>query len=43
MTPEEYFGEMAPFFVTTYIDPDDMGEHMESHIKKHNLSQVYYL
>lgn len=40
MTPEEYYGEMSPFFITTYIDTDDMGDHTQNHIKEHNISEV---
>ena len=37
--PQEYFSEMSPLFCTVNIPFDIIGEHMQEHVRKHNLSQ----
>jgi hypothetical protein len=39
LSPKEYFQEMSPFFGNVDIPFEMIGEHMQDHIKKHNLSQ----
>ena len=39
LSPYEYFSEMSPLFCTTLVEFKDIGEHMQEHIKKFNLSQ----
>ncbi len=34
----DYFEEMCPLFVTTEVKFEDIGEHMQEHIKHHNMS-----
>jgi hypothetical protein len=38
MTPHEYFREMSPLFCTTDVPFDVIGEHMQDHVRKHELS-----
>jgi hypothetical protein len=38
MSPEEYFGEMAPIFCTTEVSMEDIGTHMQKHIRENHLS-----
>ena len=38
MTPFEYFQEMSPLFCTTEIPFEAIGEHMQTHIRSHQLS-----
>lgn len=39
LSPQEYFSEMCPLFCTTAIPFEAMGDHMQRHILKHNLSK----
>ncbi len=39
LEPKEFFGEMAPLFLTTEVQFEDIGEHMQQHIIDHGLSQ----
>ena len=39
LEPKEFFGEMAPLFLTSEVQFDDIGEHMQQHIIDHKLSQ----
>ena len=38
LSPYDYFKEMSPLFCTTDIPVDDIGEHMQAHIRKYQLS-----
>ncbi len=38
-TPYEYFSEMSPIFCTTEIPFEAIGNHMQEHVIKHNLSK----
>ena len=38
ITPFEYFQEMSPLFCTTKIPFEAIGEHMQTHIRSHQLS-----
>ena len=39
MSPYEYFEEMSPLFFTTDVPFDVVGSHMQTHIKKFDLSK----
>ena len=39
-TPYDHFSEMSPIFCTSDISFDCIGEHMQQHIEKFNLSKV---
>ena len=39
-SPKEFFSEMSPFFCTTEIGFDEMGEHMQDHVRRCDLSTV---
>ena len=40
VSPQQYFRDMPPIYVTTRVDVDDLGSHMIKHIKEFNLNQV---
>ena len=39
-SPQEYFSEMSPIFCTSNVGFDDMGEHMQDHVRQFKLSTV---
>ena len=39
MTPYEYFEEMPPLFCTTDVPVDLIGEHMQDHVRRIQLSE----
>ena len=39
-TPTEYFSEMSPFFCTTEIGFEVLGDHMQEHVRRCDLSTV---
>jgi hypothetical protein len=39
MTPYQYFEEMSPFFCTTDVPFDLIGEHMQDHVQRFELSE----
>ena len=39
MTPYEYFEEMSPLFCTTDVPFDLIGEHMQDHVRRFQLSE----
>ncbi len=40
MTPMQYFEEMCPLFCTSDIPFEAFGDHMQSHVKRHDLSKT---
>ena len=42
-SPWEYFQEMSPLFCTTDIGFDDIGSHMQDHVRSYELSMVRYI
>ncbi|KAJ8314770.1 hypothetical protein KUTeg_006920 [Tegillarca granosa] len=38
MSPYQYFQEMSPLFCTTDVPYEVIGEHMQQHVREHNLS-----
>ncbi len=38
LPPRQYFGEMCPLFCNTDVAFDDVGEHMQSHVREYGLS-----
>ena len=39
MTPYEYFEEMSPLFCTTDVPFEFIGEHMQDHVHRFELSE----
>ncbi len=39
LSPREYFTEMCPLFCNTVVSFDDIGEHMQDHVRAYGLSE----
>jgi hypothetical protein len=39
ITPEEYFAKISPLFMTTEVNYEEFGEHMQNHVETEGLSK----